>query len=41
MDALATNGMMSVLAEPNLTAMSGEDAGVFGGWPGSIAFDHC
>ncbi|CAH6958543.1 Type II and III secretion system protein family protein [Vibrio chagasii] len=25
-DALATNGMMSVLAEPNLTAMSGEDA---------------
>jgi len=25
-DALATNGMMSVLAEPNLTAMSGEEA---------------
>ncbi|MFM2626404.1 type II and III secretion system protein family protein [Vibrio chagasii] len=25
-DALATNGMMSVLAEPNLTAISGEDA---------------
>lgn len=25
-DALASNGMMSVLAEPNLTAMSGEDA---------------
>lgn len=25
-DALATNGMMSVLAEPNLTAISGEEA---------------